>query len=409
MLKLGGSLLEKLLTLDTGHRGPRVACGHGHQAEFVNYRTKTLDTVLGPIQVRRAWYHCAECGHGLAPRDQELDVAGGSLSPGLRRMMARVGSQEPFAQGHRDLAELASIQVTAKRVERSAEKTGTQVRAAAEAEAEALLSHQVIPLSAADPPATLYVTIDGTGVPMIPRETEGRRGKGDDGRAHTREVKLGCLFTQTSVDDQGRPVRDPASSTYVSTFESCERFGALVYAEARRRGVEGAGRVVVLGDGAVWIWNLAAEHFPRAIEIVDLYHAREHLSALARLDLSLPDDLPTWLAARVAELDRGDLDAMIGAVRARPGAGADAVGKALAYFETNRHRMRYGLFRQLGLFVGSGSVEAGCRAVIGQRLKLSGMRWSLRGASSIASLRCHSASGRWDDIWKWLHTQTISA
>ncbi len=408
MQKLGGSFLEKLLTLDSGHRGPRVACGQDHQAEFLSYRAKTVDTVLGSVQLRRAWYHCATCGHGRAPRDQELGVAEESLSPGLRRMMARVGSQEPFAHGRRDLAELAGIQVTTKRVERSAEKTGTQVRAAAEAEAEALLSGQVIPLTAAAPPPKLYVAIDGTGVPMIPRETEGRRGKGEDGRAHTREAKLGCLFTQTAVDDQGRPVRDPDSSSYVSSFESVERFGPLVYAEALRRGVEAAGQVIVLGDGAPWIWNLAAEHFPRAIEIVDLYHAREHLTALSH-DLSLPDDDPSWLADRRADLDRGDLDAMIAAVEARPGGDSSAVAKALGYFETNRTRMRYGRFRQLGVFVGSGSVEAGCKCVVHQRMKLSGMRWSLRGATGIVSLRCLSASGRWDDIWKWLHTQTISA
>ena len=337
-----------------------------------------------------------------------MDVAGSSLSPGLRRMVARVGSQEPFAQGRRDLAELAGISLTTKRVERSAEATGARVRVAAEAEAEALVSGCLVPLSLAEPPDLLYVTLDGTGVPMIPKETAGRRGKGEDGRAHTREVKLGCLFSQTTVDERGRPVQDPASSTYVASLESVERFGSLAYAEARRRGVEGAGRVIVLGDGAPWIWNLAAEHFPQAIEIVDLYHAREHLTALTHLDLPITDQ-PTWLATRLGELDSGDIEALLGAVTALPGSDAEEVRKALAYFQTNRERMRYGRFRQLGLFVGSGAVEAGCKSVIHQRLKLSGMRWGRPGADAIISLRCHSAGGRWEDIWKWLHSQTLSA
>ena len=412
MLRLGGHLLEDLLSLDPGHRGPRVECGEGHGAGFVSYRPKGLDTVLGPVTLRRAWYHCTACGHGLAPRDAELGVAGAALSPGLRRMVARVGSSEPFAQARRDLAELAGLELTAKRVERSAESDGDLVRAATEHEAEAVIAGRVVPFPGAGPVETLYVALDGTGVPMVPRETAGRRGKSPAGRARTREVKLGCLFTGTGLDERGRPVRDPGSSSYVATLETAERFGSLVYAEARRRGAGHAGQLVVLGDGAPWIWNLAAEHFPDAIEVVDLYHAREHLHALgARVMPALGADGPGWLAERLAELDRGDVEALLAAARqlTLADAGTQEVEKALGYFETNRARMRYARFRELGLFVGSGAVEAGCRAVVAQRLKLSGMRWTVRGAAAIISLRCEDASGRWEEVWKWLHTQTTAA
>jgi hypothetical protein len=412
MLRLGGSLLEDLLSLDPGHRGPRVECGEGHQAAFVAYRPKGLDTVLGPVRLRRAWYHCTACGGGLAPRDAELGVAGVALSPGLRAMVARVGSAEPFAQGRRDLAELAGLELTAKRVERGAEADGELVRVATEAEADAVLAGALVPLGGAGPVETLYVALDGTGVPIVPRETAGRRGKGPDGRARTREVKLGCLFTQTGLDERGRPVRDPGSSSYVATLEAAERFGSLVYAEARRRGVERARRVIVLGDGAPWIWNLAAEHFPDAIEVVDLYHAREHLHALARLATpGLGDEHPGWLADRLAELDRGDVEALLAAARqlTLADAGTQELDTALGYFETNAERMRYAQFRALGLFIGSGAVEAGCRAVVAQRLKLSGMRWTVRGASAIVSLRCQEASGRWEEVWTRLHHQTSAA
>ncbi len=146
--------------------------------------------------------------------------------------------------------------------------------------------------------------------------------------------------------------------------------------------------------------------------MVDLYHAREHLYALGVLVApALGADGPGWLAKRLAELDRGDVAALLAATRqlALPDAQAKEVEKALGYFETNRERMRYARFRALGLFVGSGAVEAGCRAVVAQRLKLSGMRWTVRGASAIVSLRCEDASGRWDEVWKWLHTQTTAA
>jgi len=412
MTKLGGHLLQGLLALDTGHRGARVDCGHGHQALFVAYRPKDVDTVLGPVRLRRAWYHCAGCHQGLAPRDAELGIASASLSPGLRAMVARVGAQEPFAGARRDLAALAGLELTAKRVERSAEADGELVGVAIAGEADAVAAGDLVPFGSIEPVETLYVALDGTGVPMVPRETAGRLGKGPDGRARTREVKLGCLFTGTGEDERGRPVRDLHSSSYVATLDAAERFGSLVYAEARRRGVDRARRVIVLGDGAPWIWNLAAEHFPGAIEVVDLYHAREHLHALGRLAVSADADLPQgWLADRLAELDRGDVEALLSEARRLTIAHAQTqeLEKALGYFETNRARMRYAHFRELGLFIGSGAVEAGCRAVVAQRLKLSGMRWTGRGASAIVSLRCQAASGRWEEIWTRLHTQTHAA
>lgn len=411
MLRLGGSLLEDLLAADNGHRGTRVECDAGHQAEFVDYREKGVDTVLGAIRLKRAYYQCRECAAGVVPRDRELGVEASSLSPGLLRMVARVGSQAPFSQGRDDLAELAGIKITAKRIERSAEASGAAVKMAIEEAAAAIVSGEVTPLPEAASVSKLYVTVDGTGVPMVPKATEGRRGKGPDGRARTREAKVGCVFTQTKLDAEGHPVRDPDSSTYAATLEAVPRFGDLVYAEARRRGLEQAAEVIVIGDGAPWIWNLADEHFPSAVQIVDLYHAREHLHGLAR-QVS-PPDLPdgrSWVAARLAELDRGDIEELVLALRET--AAADASGElrtAIGYFDNNRERMRYGCFRQRGFFVGSGTVEAGCKSVIHQRLKQSGMRWSASGAASIMALRCEQKSGRWESIWTRRRSQTSVA
>jgi len=413
MTRLGASLLEDLLATDAGYRGPRVDCGSGHQAGFVSYREKVIDTVLGPVTVRRAWYHCAACGHGLAPRDAELGVAGASISPGLAKMTARAAAAVPFAKAASLLDELAGIALTVKRVERSAEATGTAAATAAGAQADAICSRQVIPLPPSGPlPDMLYIAVDGTGVPMVAAETEGRKGKADDGKARTREVKLACLFTQTSVDDDGRPVRDPASSSYLATFKPAGRFGQLVDAEARRRGCEHIRQLVMLGDGAVWIWNLADELFPAATQIVDLYHAREHVHELATLAARLlRGHRQDWLTQRLEELDTGDIPALLAAGRGLKFTGSLATerDKALAYFDTNAHRMRYAHFRSLGMFVGSGVVEAGCKAVIGQRLKLSGMHWAIPGATAIATLRCQEASNRWEQIWQRPHYQTTTA
>jgi hypothetical protein len=331
----------RLLAADTGYRGPRTACGAGHQAEFISYREKTIDTVLGPVTVRRAWYHCATCGHGLAPRDAQLGATQVSMSPGLAKMTAWAAAAVSFAKAAGLLAELAGVDLTTKRVERSAEATGTAAAAAIGAETDAICSRQVIPLPPPGPlPDMLYIAIDGTGVPVVAAEAEGRKGKVGDGKARTREVKLACLFTQASTDEEGRPVRDPRSSSYLATFEPAGRFGQLVAAEARRRGSDHIRQLAILGDSAAWIWNLADELFPAATQIVDLYHAREHVHELAALATRLlRDSQPGWLTQRLEELAAGDIPALLAAGRGLNFAGSLATerDKALAYFEHNAH------------------------------------------------------------------------
>jgi hypothetical protein len=326
------------------------------------------------------------------------------MSPGLAKMSARAAEAVPFTPGAGLVGELAGITLTGKRLGRHAEADGRAAAAVIKAEAAAIAARTLVPLPPPAPvPDKLYVAIDGTGVPMMTAETDGRPGKGEDGKARTREVKLACAFTQTRVDDDGYPIRDPGSSSYLATFAPAAGFGTLMAAEARRRGAGHVRQVTILGDGAHWIWNLASQHFPEATQIVDLYHAREHLHDLARLlAFMLGESHDGWLAARLDELDDGDVPALLSAARQFPltGIKADALDTALGYFETNAPRMRYKHFRSCGLFVGSGAVEAGCKAVIGQRLKLSGMHWSMAGATGILTLRCQQASGRWEEIWQ---------
>jgi hypothetical protein len=412
MLKLGGGVLGKLLAADPGYRGPRAECGQGHEAEFVSYRDKTFDTVLGPVTVSRAWYHCGQCGHGLAPRDAELRVAGQSMSPGLATMNDKAAAAGPFAEAAGLLAGLAGVHLTAKRVERSAEESGTAKAAADRSRAKAITARRLIPLPPSPPPDKLYAAIDGTGVPVTSKETAGREGKGEDGRARTREVKLAVFFTQDKLDEDGYPVRDRDSSSYIATFEPASVFADLVEAEGIRRGAHHIRQLTILGDGAAWIWNIATAKFPEATQIVDLFHAREHLHDLARLlEFMLGDHKQDWLAARLEDLDYGDIDGICAAARAYPLAGVKKteLDTALGYFQNNAPRMRYNWFRSRGLFVGSGVVEAGCKTIVGQRLKLSGMRWTVAGADAIIALRCRDASSHWKQIWQRPRNQTATA
>lgn len=402
MHKLGGRLLEAVLNADRGaYRGSRIDCGGGHQAEFMGYRDKRLQTVLCQIELERAYYYCAPCQGGVIPKDVELDVAGTGFSPGVRRMMGRVGAKEAFDEGQRDLKELAGIVVKTKAVERISKAIGHQAERVSQGERHAALSGKLAGMEAVP---TLYIAIDGTGVPVVARESEGRKGKQESERAKTREAKLGCVFTQTLWDDQGRPQRDDHSTTYVGAIETAEQFGPRIYAEAVRRGLKRAGRVIVVGDGAAWIWNIADEHFHDAIQIVDLYHARQHLTELAKSVYGQGTPKATdWAAGRSQQLDEGNIEAVLttlGRLRPRDGVAQKALHSALHYFQSNAHRMRYADFRNQSLFVGSGVVEAGCKTVIGHRLKQSGMQWTVRGANAIIALRCLQLSGRWEEFWE---------
>jgi hypothetical protein len=193
-------------------------------------------------------------------------------------------------------------------------------------------------------PDKLYIAIDGTGVPMVPAAVTGHAAKTGDGRARTREVKLAALFTQTRLDEDGQPVRDPDSTSYLGSFAPAEQFATLVAAEARRRGADDIRQLVVLGDGAPWIWNLATAILPQATPIVDIYHARQHLHDLAAgLAPLLGEQHPDWLTARLADLDAGDIETLVAQTTRLPlnDSTARDTAKALAYFKTNAHRMRY--------------------------------------------------------------------
>jgi hypothetical protein len=249
----------------------------------------------------------------------------------------------------------------------------------------------------------LYVEMDGTGIPVVRKESEGREGKQDGQPAHTREAKLGCVFTQTTVDEDGYPIRDEASTTYVGAIGSAEEFGHRPYSEAWRRGWARADKKVVLRDGAEWIWNQADLHFPYAIQIVDLYHARQHLWDLsAKL---YPSDSPAQrrsVMVRKDKLDDGKIEALVRSLHSVAASHpelAEQIRAEANYFEGNKPRMRYPKFRKQGLFVGSGAIEAGCETALG-RLKRSGMFLTVRGANAIIALRCCQLSGRFEDYWE---------
>lgn len=308
----GAAALSQLL-----HYGPPAVdqrwlpCTCGQQAQYVELRTKPILTALGPVQIERPYYLCRHCHRGQFPVDQELDVRDTELSPGVRRMMALIGHEVPFNRGRAQLQLLAGLTVTAKAVERTAEAIGSDILTRQQ-QAIRRAKQLELPIAVGPEIPILYIQIDGTGVPVVMAETQGRQGKQPGQPAHTREAKLGCVFTQTGTDAAGRPIRDANSTSYVGAIETAEEFGLRIYTEAWRRGWNRACLKVLMGDGAVWIWNIGDQHFPGTVQIVDLYHAREHLWNLA--PKLYPNDAvrqKRWIMAAQDKLDNGRIESLI--------------------------------------------------------------------------------------------------
>jgi hypothetical protein len=333
-----------------------------------------------------------------------MDIERTEFSPGVRRMQALVGQQSPFDHGREQLKVLAGIEVTSKSVERTAEAIGSDIAQREQQEIQRAMQLD-LPILVGEPIPILYVQMDGTGVPVVKKETAGRQGKTEGQPAHTREAKLGCVFTQTTWDEEGFAIRDADSTTYTGAIETAVEFGKRIYREALKRGWHLAKKRVVIGDGAEWIWTLVAEHFPDAMQIVDLYHARQHLWEVAR-QLYPHEDIKqkAWMKVHQKRLlDKGKIEKLVGALRAIEATNsqmAEKIRTEADYFERNAERMRYPKFRRQHLFVGSGVIEAGCKTVIGSRLKQSGMFWTVRGANAILALRCSHLNGRFEDYWE---------
>jgi hypothetical protein len=399
-LQVAARAVERRLNADTSdHAGAIFSCCCGKVARYAGRRPKRFQTALGEMTLERAYYHCAACERGFCPRDRALRLEATSLSPAVTRMVGLAAAMVSFAESSELMDELAGVPVDPKQVERRAEALGHEI------------ARDERGVVAPEPPAapTMYIGMDGTGLPMRAAELQDRKGKQPDGSAKTREVKLCTVWTAEGRDDEGSAVRDKGSVSYSAAIESAasrdtddtpSEFAQRVDREARRRGFDQAQRRAVLGDGARWIWNIADEQFPGAIQIVDLYHAKGHLWDVAKAVYGADSDLGAqWGKQRRDELDEGKLDALLEALRVHAEVNEKA-GNCLDYVTRNRERMRYPEFRARGFCTSTGVVEAGCKTAIGTRLKRSGMHWTLAGADAIIALRCCKLSGRFENFWE---------
>ena len=384
------TVVEQFLNHELPQLLPTVQLRAGEQ--FHSWRCRQVVTLAGSIQLRRAYYLGPQGGR--CPLDEQLGLHH-QYTPAVAQLMCWAGAMDPsFEQASQTLRRFAGLDIPNRQIPRVVQHY---------ADHAAAWMHHRTPPHQASPVAILNLQADMTGIPMRPEELQDVRGKQPDGSAKTRQIKLGCVFTQ-SRDAAGNPQRDPFSSTYVSTFGEVTELSAMLYAEALKRGYATARTVVFLGDGAEWIWNMVQDRFRDAVQIVDFFHAGEHLHLLCQTLEAHPTHAQALYCAWRRRLKRNGLSGILEQATQRAltldATPRQSVHAQLAYFRDNARRMTYGTFRRKGYFIGSGAIEGACRHIVAQRTKLSGMRWLRTGAADVLTFRCLIQSNLFDAYCK---------
>lgn len=388
--QLGQALLCGLLTLAPQISARTLPCSCGAQASFCRLRAATVTTLLGKLTYTRAVYGCASCHHTFAPLDRQLQVAAGSLSAGLQELLALLGAtQDSFAQAATVLERLCLVQVCPNSVRSATEELGDILVHHTQQLATAAEQHQQLPASPPHGLKRLYVSADG----VLFHCRDGS----------WREIKTSCIYTTRAQRARRAPeqyVLRMEQASYSASLAEAASFGNVLRVEAARRGVEEAEELIVIADGAHWIWKLAEEHFPGATQIVDWYHASEYLwRAASALYGEGTAAARGWAKQQLDELWEGRVEVVLGALEPKAGDGG-AVDAAISYYRTHRARMDYPSYRARGLQIGSGTIESACKQLVSARLKQAGMIWSEEGAEAVAAVRAWLKSERWQEAMK---------
>lgn len=377
-------LLERIYgVFYADYRGPAIECECGSWKRFINKRSRGYRTLFGEIRVWFSYYRCDDCGSSVMLGGSRFGDDGSSYSPSLRRLMSILSSHLPYREASELLFELTGLHVSVCQFERVVEEVGgcfETIESSSVTDALKRSSH----LSEASPD-DLYVCIDGAMVRIV---------------NEWRECKVGAIFDATA-DADGSPHR--GVTTFQAGVWDADELGNRLYLEASRRGLSNANRVVVLGDGARWIWNQSDTHFPRAIEILDWYHACEHLWEVAReFYADGTDRCREWVEMQKRLLMNDEVRTVIQDIE-----GLEPHTKQqqqvrktnIGYFKRNRQRMKYKTYRKKGLFIGSGAVESACKHLVQQRFKGAGMRWSQNGFKHLIAIRTAYKNNRFDELW----------
>lgn len=393
LIKLGQFLLGSWLALqENPYPEETSSCPHcGEEAAYQYKREGTLLTIVGQVTYRRAYYLCAQCHEGHYPLDDRLGLRPGELSAEMESLTAMTGVQLPFGQSSQLFEELTLVSVSDHSVAKATQAMGSEVQTleaewVTQSEDEDWLQDQV---RLAERPQRLYAALDAAKVHV----------RGEDERPW-RDVKVGVWFTTTAEPPQTPEEEWEIQATdlsYYCDIDQAESFGKLLWATGCQRQAQLAEELVFLGDGAEWIWNLAQEHYPEAVQIVDWFHASEYIAPVAKTAFDDQEKQEVWIKQVRKDLWEGRLDAVLAAFGhfVEHKQAGEAAKKAVTYFTNNRQRMDYPTYRAKGYQIGSGTVESGCKQIVTQRLKVAGAIWNLDNAIQTAKARAALLSGQW--------------
>lgn len=397
LYRVGNLMLSLwLMWLVPRYDAPCVACPHcAGQAKYQRCRQGTLRTMLGQIKYKRAYYVCVDCSHGHYPLDDEYGLRPNTMSAELERLAALVGVQMPFAQASLLFSELTLTSLSDHSIDKASQSYGQTVE-----QVEADLYQQAVEQEAEAEarmrPLRLYGSVDGGRV-----QTRAPKGQPQPWR----ELKIGAWFQA-----RGEPPKNPEGQwtiqaheiTYYSDILPAEQFGNILWATGVERGADQARELIILGDGARWIWDLVDLPFPQAIQIVDWFHACEYLAPVAKHAFKNSTQQDDWIRNVRDKLWLGKLDEVIAAcqehVQPHCNTEDDPAQQAVTYFTNNRQRMDYPAYRKNGYQIGSGTIESAVKQIASQRMKVSGARWNLHSARMVAKARATFLSGQWDRI-----------
>ena len=365
---------------------PTIECSCGGQARYKGRQRRTLLSKQGELSFKRPYYYCARCHRGFTPLDAALQLDAATTSLGVREWIAHLSAHLPFEQAVALLSRLTPLTLSPDTAERVAVAVGRRLQQAKQEQA-ALHKADQLPDRRTVCPRRLYIGMDGLFTPL--RDPWKRDKSQGELVCRYGECKAGVIY-ETYQDKMGKDSR-VKTHAYVATLEGVEVFGPLVSTQAHLCGQHAAKELVVIGDGAPWIWQLAAKLFPKALQIVDFFHACQHLSALAEARFSKDEQAShDWQVARQEELKTNRMPQVLAAIASwqpRTKQGRKLRRTTYEYFLSNAERMRYQTYLQRGYHIGSGVVEATCKRVVAQRLDQAGMHWRQETAEAIVTLR----------------------
>ncbi len=406
---VGQSALKQFLENADGELETGIECSCGGKLHYQRRRAATIWSVFGKVVYKRAYYAGCACQKGHAPVDSRYGIEAGKITAGLAHLIALSGIKESFDEGHKWLKEYLLFEVSENTVRSETQKMGELQRQADQALVKEMQDEKSLQQREQSQPVArdiLYGSIDAAKVRIEPRDPQ---EKALENRETWRDLKAGCWYEgevvpvrQQSTRQKEKMQRESVvlrarNKTYFCDIAEAQEFGKLLWATGCAAGADRARLLVFICDGAVWIWNLIAQYFPNAIQIVDWYHAVDRLKRIAEEAFPTLDERHDWLTQVTEDLWQGRVELVIDACRLLVKKSKWAQ-QSLTYYSNNIERMRYDQFRTSNLLIGSGVIESGCKQIVTQRLKLPGAQWHLDGAVLTAKARTAWMSGQWQKL-----------